>query len=320
MKFALISEANFRGKVTGYKNNIFDWIRIWDGEHYPYLDIQGKWEILDKYDVVMLGDVDRRLEDVLSIIRNCKCKKIFYPEGTIQIFTRLPFDHQRLFYELLEKVDLIGAVEENRMQWYESLWKTKVFFLQAPTSPKILKGAYKSKTKADYVLVCCNLGMDETRYQTNLISSLGVLRKTGKKGFLCEVQNNQVWFFKEKMNVNIVGYSSRLELDGYLTQLVMPAKVILNPSGIIGTSRNAIIGAGCGTPVIGNRDSHTQMRLFPELGTYIYDVKKMAELVNRLYEDDKFYKEICDYAFSKLDYYSIENAKKRFEDAVNGVM
>lgn len=315
-KFAAVSGSSFKGRLTRCSYNIFDWISVWDGVHYPIDEIRANKQELNQYDIVLFLDADRYLDDALVIARQCTCKTIFYAEGTINTYVSLPFDAQRAFYELLGAVDLVGALEENRMQWYEALWDTKTFFMHTPIPQDVIDGKYRNQHKEDQILICCNLGMDEIRYPTNLISSLGVMRNTKRPCVLCEVPPNQVWFFVEKMGVELLSYTTRIDFERYLSKLVAPSRVMLSPSTIIGTSRNAIMGAGCGTPVIGNRDSHTQMKLWPKLGVNIYDIKTMKNLVDRLYEDEKFYKEVCDYAFEQLPHYSLENAKKRFMEAI----
>ena len=43
---------------------------------------------------------------------------------------------------------------------------------------------------------------------------------------------------------------------------------------------------------------------------------QVADLIKRLYGDPIFYKNVCDRAFEKVQYYSRANAAKRFEEAV----
>ena len=97
----MISEATFKGKVTNVNNNVFDWIHVFDGDHFQYKDVIGHYDMLDDYDAVIFVDADRRLVDAASIALECKPKTIFYPEGTIQTYLHMPFDHQRMFHDLL---------------------------------------------------------------------------------------------------------------------------------------------------------------------------------------------------------------------------
>jgi len=314
MKFCMLSGADFNGKVTAHSNNIFDWPRLFGGEHRSILSVRENKEVLDEYDVVLFVDCDRYIEDAIQIAKHQDCKTIFCPEGTINYFTKMPFDHQRLFYELLQEVDLIGAFEEDRIPWYESLWDTPAFFLHVPITDKVINAP--KQTKTDRILVCCNLGMDQQRYPTNVITSLGVIKAVKKPCLLCEPVENQVWFFKDIMGIENLDTVSRIAWDHYLEHIVAPSVVMLNPSDMIGTSRNAIFGAGCGTPVIGNMHSHTQARLFPHLGTYIYDSKRMIELTMALYTDQSFYEDVCDHAAEEVSYYSEENTKARFLEAL----
>lgn len=317
-KFAIISCANWRGKVKNSTANIFDWLLMWDGDHVPHEELNKDITALDNYDICLLLDADRYLDLAIKIAKESKCKTIFYAEGTLQTYLRMPFQHQEKFYELLQHVDLVGTLEEDLVQWYEAVAGAKAFFMHTPTSDDMVSGRYRKIPKQGFILVCCNLGMDNERHQTNLISSLGVLKKTDKFGVLCEARPEQMGFYRNVMKVKAQGFC-RLHPFFYVVKLVAPAKILLSPSAIIGTSRNAIVGAATGTPVIGSRDSHTQNKLWPKLARYRYDVKGMSELVNRLYDDEVFYKEVCEYAFSQLPYYSVESTKRRFLEAVEGL-
>jgi hypothetical protein len=320
MKFCMISGANFNGKMTGgYMNGVFDWVRVFDGEHRCIINIRDDKTVLNEYDVVLMVDADRYLDDAIQIATLCDCKTVFCPEATISAYTAFEFDHQKLFYELLSVVDLIGAFEEDRIQWYESLWDTPAFFMHTPISEEIVSGRMRQVDKEDRVLICCNLGMDKQHAKTNLITSLGVMRRVKHPCLLCEVVPDQIRFLTETMGIESMDVVTRLPWTDYTEHIVGPSKLMLNPSDMIGTSRNAIMGAACGTPVIGNMHSHTQARLFPKLSTYIYDVDKMAELIERLYSDSTFYQGVCDYAFEHVDHYSESNALKRFVEALDRI-
>jgi len=322
MKFCMLSAAEWSGKFTGCGNDIFDWISVFDGEHRGVCASRAKnHEELNEFDVVLMVDVDRYLEDAIQIADECSCKTVFMAEGTIDRYTAMSFDHQKFFFRVLQKVDLIGALEENRMSWYNALWpETKTFFMHCPMSEAVIDGSARVAQKEDRVLACCNLGFGKPHTKTNLITTLGVIKKTGKRLLMCEVPEDQLQFIAEEMGLGEFGYVSRVPWDAYLRKVVAPSKLMLNTSNMIGTSRNAIFGAGCGTPVIGNMHSHTQQRLWPRLASHVYDVDTMAKLVDQLYTDEAFYSDVCAYALEGAQFYSRENAKKRFEEALEGIL
>ncbi len=323
MKLCMVSGADFDGNfVSGHMDCMFDWVSVFNGVHRSIASIKEDIHQLDEYDVVMLVDADRFLDDANNIALECSCKTIFVPEGTIYRHLRTPFGNYEKFHRLLQNVDLIGAVEEDRIPWYESIWDTKVFFMHTPASDRLLSGNIKEKVKVklERILICCNLGFGEPYTQTNLPTSLGIVKKTGKEALLCEIPPDHAKFMVKEFGIEKIRYMGRSPYLFYMQEVIGPSKLLLNPSELIGTSRNAIVGAAVGTPVIGNMHSHTQQRLFPDLCSYIYDTNKMVDLVNRLYEDPIFYKDVCDRAFEEVQYYSKANAKKRFEEAVAGVM
>lgn len=320
MKFCMVSGLDFNGKFTGkHQDCIFDWVTVFDGVHRSNISIRDNLAEMNEYDVVLLVDADRYLEDAIKIAEDCTCKTVWCAEGTIGRYMALPFAHWKLFHHLLQRVDLIGAFEEDRIPWYRSLWPdTKVFFMHTPASDELLSGRLRSreKVKVDRILVCCNLGFGPPHVRTNLITSLGVIRRIGRPCLLCEIQEEHARFIAKEMDIPNLSFIVRVHYAKYMTRIIGPSVMLLNPSDLIGTSRNAIVGAGIGTPVIGNMHSHTQQRLFPELGAYIYDTEKMVELASRLYEGGQFYREICDRALEAAQYYSRENARRRFEEAL----
>jgi len=322
MRFGMISGADWDGKFTGCGNDIFDWISVFEGEHRGVIASRAKnHEGLNEFDVLLMVDVDRYLDDAIQIADECSCKTVFMAEGTIDRYITMQFDHQKLFFRLLQKVDLIGALEENRMSWYNSLWpETKTFFMHCPMSDAVINGSARVAQKEDRVLACCNLGFGIPYNKTNLITTLGVIKKTGKKLLMCEVPEDQLHFISDDVGITEYSYVGRSPWEHYLRTVVAPSKLMLNTSNMIGTSRNAIFGAGSGTPVIGNMHSHTQQRLWPKLATHVYDVDTMAQMVERLYTDDAFYEDVCAYALEGAQFYSRENAKKRFEEALEGIL
>ena len=141
------------------------------------------------------------------------------------------------------------------------------------------------------------------------------MKKANVNCVMVEVEESHAEFVSNFFGINIK-VSRRVDMTMYADVFVSTSLCLLNLSDIIGTSRNAIVGAGCGTPVIGNIRSHTQRRLFPDLAVDPLDVEKIAGLIKRLIEDKEYYAHVCVQAKEKLPYYSTENALRRFSEAV----
>jgi len=69
--------------------------------------------------------------------------------------------------------------------------------------------------------------------------------------------------------------------------------------------------AGLGVPLISSRCLETHKYLFPSLSIPWYDLNKFYETSIKLLTDDNFYDECIDLAQNRINYYSIEENRKR---------
>lgn len=94
---------------------------------------------------------------------------------------------------------------------------------------------------------------------------------------------------------------------GYLTDLY----VYVHPMPAASAGRDTIACAALGIPVIGNKNLDVQMSLFPKLGADCYDVKQMKFLLEQLLDDEKFYREVREFALERVKFFSVEEGLPR---------
>jgi glycosyltransferase involved in cell wall biosynthesis len=80
--------------------------------------------------------------------------------------------------------------------------------------------------------------------------------------------------------------------------------------------RNAVDCACLKVPVIGSDVVHAQKILFPELTTEPNDVLEQRSLLKKLISDEKFYREVTDYAYEKVDIFGYESSAEKFENMI----
>ena len=319
MKFSMVSGAAFTGKISGEPDNVFGWISALDGYHFHINKIRDNFSPLYEFDAVLMVDVSRWADDALRLVsKKSKAKFIFYPEAGDEMYFRQAFEKQKLYCEILKEVDLIGCADEDWIDFYNSLFGNKAFFMHVPMSKSVMTCEYWRdwQSKNDTVLVCCNLGMDENRYVTNLIKCFAAIRRSQVNVYFVGLPEDHAEFLHSFFKIDFGFVSSYMTAPQYVDKYVSRHLCLLNLSDLIGTSRNSIVGASCGTPVIGNIKSHTQRRLFPDLAVDPLNTEKISMLIQKLIKDKEYYAHVCAQAKEKLPYYSTENALRRFNEAL----
>lgn len=314
LKLAMVSSDTRCGYMTALMGdawNMYYWLYLFRGYHYSYEAVKDTpWE-LNKYDVVMLSGNPHNFQDIVNIAQSIKAVTIFYPEGDISLYHDYAIQQTHFMATAIEACDactVMGVQEENTVAYYKSLLKSKVFFLHVPTPDDIVEGALfrKREYKYDDILIYADIK------PTNPLVALGVAKKLGKPVRITGIDEQHVNFIRNYLGIPVTDFKeATVEQITYFLQWVAPSRIMIYPTRWIGSSRQTISGAVCGTPVIGNHDSHTQQRLFPMLGTYIYDMDKMCEVAEKLYTDNKFYDECCAYAMHEALFYGATNSIKR---------
>lgn len=322
MKFALISadsshKVNFKmnceeGDCTSFLN----WIHIWGGVHLSFDKLRKEDNsYLKQYDVVMMSGHPSYMDDIIKIagmLKDTDTVSMFYPEGSAQLYDNSIRNFHREYYQAWAACDIVSVAEEDKLSYYRAFVprETLVRFIHVPITHDMEVGGFlvARHHKVNNVLV---YGDNNPNHP---IVAMACAKKIGASVLAIEVHPGQIKDIQSVLPGLQIGPAGKMSQNLFLRYLGR-SMVHFYPTEWIGTARQAIACAAVGTPCIGNHDSHTQQRLWPRLGRDIYDVDGMCQLANRLIIDKDFYHECVRYAFDKMQFYSIDNTKRRFFDA-----
>ena len=285
------------------------WVEIWRGHHYNYEYLKGKdcTELLKYKAVILQGEY---LEDLVKIARFLKGKVVtmLWPEYVLGNTFQSSFTKEE--YEAWKEVDVIMNWEEHTGSCYTTLSGTPSHFVYVPVREAMAAGEFlvAPENKTDEFVVYGD------NNPTNPAFAIGVAKRLGKSIITVKIDELIRESIKKLFEVNISGIFYKLPTYPYL-RLLGKSKVHVYPNSRLGTNREQVSCACVGTPCIGNALSHTQKRLFPKLGCDVRDMDTMVDLAKKLFEDKEFYKEIVEYAWKGVQFYNLENTKRRFMEA-----
>lgn len=323
MKFALITadkshSSKFylnpeRDDVTSF----FQWISIFDGIHLSYHNLREEDNsYLKDFDVVMLSGHLNYMSDIVRIgkfLKDSNTITMFYPEGSAQLYDNSINGYHKEYYDAWNACDIFSAAEEDKISYYKAFVsnETLVKFIHVPITREMEESQFMVPRfyKSNGVMV-----YGDNNPNHPLIAMACAKNMKSKPEIIgVDLRRKE---YPEVFNDTRILETTKLAAYPYM-RLFGRSIVHFYPTEWIGTARQVITCAATGTPCIGNRDSHTQQRLFPELGKYIYDIDGMVELADRLCGDEKFYCRIVDQAFHNMQFYNLQNTTERFMSAVN---
>lgn len=323
MKFALISTHDVHAAririnpEDGDGTSFINWVSILDGFHFSYERLRADGlDILNGFDVVMMSGHLNYINDIISIatkLKDTNTVSMFFPEGSVQLYDNSIRGFHREYYEAWNACDIFAAVEEDKLAYYRNFVskETLVRFIHVPVTRDMEAGGFliprhhKNNTVVVY-------GDNNPNHPMVAMAAARMITASPVIGVEISRQNAEEI---EKILPGLkVMYSGKMSQNQFLRTLGR-SMLHFYPTEWIGTARQQISCAAVGTPCIGNHDSHTQRRLFPELGCDIYDLDAMFEIANRLLLDEKFYNEIVRRAFDKMQHYNLDNSRRRFFQA-----
>lgn len=311
IKFAMVTAHQhcggpIRERIKGDFWDMYGWLHLFDGYHYSFESLRDNPRELNDYDAVLMVGNSGYIEDIITFANATKAVTIFFPDGDDSLY--LDQGVHPVICQAWQCCSAVGCAREDMVPFYSALCGKPVGFLHIPVPDNLCKGEFFTR----YHIKTNDMLVYGDNNPNNPLVALAVARRLRVPVLTTALSLESVEFAKRQLGIEITRAHGKICQFDYLTRFVALSKVMVYPTRWIGTSRQFISGALCGTPVVGNRDSHTAQRLFPSLTTHIYDIDKMCELVKRLYEDTEFYREVCEYALEQVKYYSATNAKKRF--------
>ena len=327
MKFAIISADPSHGlnfwinPETGDATSFMNWLHIWNGFHFNYLKLRDNFSFLKDFDVVMMSGHPYHFNDIKTIadyLKNHKTVTMFYPEGSAQLYESSINNFHMEVYDAMNACDILSIVEEDKRAYYESFIhsETIVRFIHVPMRQEMMAGVFRIPRMHKHHNLTLVYGDNNPNHPLIAYACAKRLKMDviafesdrGKKDLLGKMfPELNMLFFEKAGQYPFLRNLGRVMLHFY-------------PTEWIGTARQQISCAVTGTPCIGNHDSHTQRRLFPEIGFDIYDMDKMCEAADRLLRDERFYQGIVERAWQAVEFYDLPHTQARFvaafEDAL----
>ena len=322
MKFALITadpshKNSFvinpeSGDATGF----MQWVGIWRGIHLSYTALlEEDKNYLKDFDVVMMSGHLNHIQDIIDIAKFLKDSNtitMFYPEGGTQLYDNSVNGYHHEYYEAWNACDILSIVEEDKTAYYRKFVtdETLVKFIHVPITMEMSSSLFFTTRKEKEPQTMVVYGDNNPNHP---MIAMAIANHLGYSVAGVELRDKD--FSRTFPNLKIRHYPKL----GQFPYLRLLQRSFLNcyPTEWIGSARQQIACAVVGTPCIGSRDSHTQQRLFPKLGTYIYDVEAQIALAWELEHNLKFYEDVARYAREGLEFYDMGHTLRRFVDAVS---
>lgn len=324
MRFALISSdpAHMvryridpeRGDATSFLN----WIDVWQGFQFNFgkLNEEG-YDVLRNFDVVMMSGNPYYVSSISVIARFLKdtsAVSMFWPEGSLQLYDNSINGFHREYYDAWNACDVVSSAEEDKLGYYRAFIRSEaiVRFIHVPVREEMERGEFMIPRIHKDRKRCVVYGDNNPNHP---MVALAAAARMGMDVMGVDIDRGKsdgiMSFFPGMKIMNFTKISTYPFL-----RLLGRSFIHFYPTEWIGTAREQVSCAVAGTPCIGNHDSHTQRRLFPDLGCDIYDVDRMVELAERLSSDESFYDYVAARAFEGSLFYGIQATKKRFAAAV----
>ena len=318
MKFALVSQDKTHGvrfwinPEEGDATSFFNWVDVLQGFHFSYDKLREEMSPLKGFDLVMMSGNPYNLKDIVAIcdfLKDTKTVTMFWPEGSTQLYDNSIINFSKDVYDAWNACDVMSIAEEDKRSYYESFVtsKTLVRFIHVPMRREMQDGHFfvqqihKSRSS---VLV---YGDNNPNHP---LIAIAVASRLKMEVIGIDIDRGKINDIKTLFPETRFHRYTKLAQYPFL-RILSRCFVNIYPTEWIGSARQQISCAVSGTPCIGNRDSHTQKRLFPKLGTYIYDVDAMQGLIKELSENSILYNEVVKYAWEQSRFYSLEDTVHR---------
>ena len=323
MKFAMISthdQHRVRFNLNGEREDatsFLSWVSILSGFHFNFNKIMVEDRtFLKDFDVVMFSGHPSHIVDIIKIANELKDSgtiTMFYPEGSAQLYDNSIRGFHKEYYEAWNSCDILSIVEEDKISYYEKFVTkdTIVRFIHVPSTIEMSLGNFfvtqEQKTFGRILVYGDNnpnhpmIAMAAARQLDMTVLAV----ECGDPRNVCATLPG----------LNIIHSCGKLSQNETLRQLGRTG-IHFYPTEWFGTARQVISCAVVGTPCIGPEQSHTQMRLFPELAVKSHwAIDDMIKLAKNLVDNQAWYNLVAKRAFEKSQFYNIENTVKRFQNA-----
>ena len=322
MKFALISQDSAHGErfwinpEKGDATSFMNWVDVLQGFHFSFEKLRADMSMLKNFDLVMMSGNPHNLKDITNIakfLKDTKTVSMFWPEGSTQLYDGSINHFAPEIYEAWNACDILSIAEEDKRSYYEAFVtpETSVNFIHVPMRQDMQDGVFFIPREHKDNTAGLVYGDNNPNHP---LVAMAAMSKLNMQVIGIDIDRGKLRDIKEMFPGTKIHSYTKLAMNPFL-RIMGRCYLHIYPTEWIGTAREQISCAVTGTPCIGNRDSHTQQRLFPRLGVKIYDVRSIVSLGRELQKSESFYKEVMSYALQESKFYSLKNTVARMFSA-----
>lgn len=332
MKFCLVSllpPSDLDGQIFTHEvNQISQWATVMKGTHYNgvFFD-QGyyglPYDFFSEFDLVMVTLRSQLIEVGLKIKKQSTAQVIVFFDAELEHFTTyLNRDLQIKFVELLNIVDAVAVLHENSIPIIKGITNKPVDVVGLPFPLRRVRDELCPPVEKEQII---DLGSALGKiWSRNGLVNIAVLSEIGLPGAADLQEPEELLYLQQmrrympippiffrKTSFRPLIADNRVELwEQYISQLNR-SKMGIHLDFRQTWGRFPLDCAAVRMPCISTPGFYTQKILFPDLCVHYQDVDAAANLAKRLIKDRNFYKDVLEYAESKLSFFSEEETQKR---------
>ncbi|MCX5796859.1 MAG: hypothetical protein NTY77_15295 [Elusimicrobia bacterium] len=261
---------------------------------------------------------------MLEIKNRTGIAALMFPGPLDRFWRELKPEDLELQFEAAQACEAIGAMLEDTVSFYKTLVPTAhVFHLPVPIDTEALRDFAAPTAQRDRKRILLTAPTRFTGPASQLpiatfVAFRRILRLKPALEGLCFVYDDEEKEGAQRA-LRALGLSGKVEVKPYLRpiqrylQTVAPCWAGLSlPHGLL-QGRTAMTSACIGIPMVLSEEIETHRRLYPKTCVRWHDTEAAANLCLRLLEDDTFRKDVVKEAAHGIEYYSVENCRRRLE-------
>lgn len=310
--------------ITG----IYHWGRIFGDDYsrtWLFHEDVDDYEEFDIVHVNFFGLTESLITDIRKRIGwNSKTKIVVNIDYSVEIFGRCEdFKKPYQVARDLESADMIFATEPRQLEALQVLLSDdkKIHLIPHPTAVNELKGLYMPvderlrKNKHPKPVILVNLH----RWDFNYLLPFFALKPRDDKrldyeNYVSNINEHDL----QELNKARLLYRHHLVPMPFsrFMEFSRMFYVALDSYTLYSYGRFCLDFACLGIPVVGSETCDSQKRIFPELTTHQFDVKKQYEILKELRYNREFHQEVINKGMEEVEFYNYENSRGRFLEAL----
>lgn len=314
IKYCLLTfDQPFRDHIKTYAEDrmcisgLYQWAKIFKGDfNFPVFS-----EDTEKYNLIHVNVTPRNiplLSKFLPMVNRNTTKLIFNVDHSIHLWNST-FPYPQHFLEAVDKADYVFGVERCMCETLSDALKRKVGFLPHPVD--VVQISKHRKEVRDQ-----RIGVSIHRYIGNTVLPWYALNEL-PRGWVTSAIGANASNFQPKIHHMYPEVQPYLKFEA-LIEYASSLYAVLESYFISSYGRFTAECAALGVPVVGSDIVGSQGMCFPDIAVANFQPVKMKKLVLQLINDKAFYTSVVKKATERVQFYSLENCKKRMLEFVNG--